>query len=64
MEQSAWSFNPKTLNVALLGAAVQSGIFPFDEEILKQVIPEMLPQRFWELNLASLETGRKTFSSN
>jgi Pyruvate/2-oxoacid:ferredoxin oxidoreductase gamma subunit len=45
-----------------LGAAAQSGIFPFDIEVLKQVIPEMLPQRFWELNLASLETGRKTFS--
>ena len=52
----------KTLNVALLGAAAQSGIFPFNAEILKQVIPEMLPQRFWELNLASLETGRSLYN--
>jgi indolepyruvate ferredoxin oxidoreductase beta subunit len=52
-------FNSKTLNVALLGAAAESGIFPFDIETIKQVIPEMLPERFWELNLTSLETGRK-----
>jgi indolepyruvate ferredoxin oxidoreductase beta subunit len=58
-KQSAGSFNPKTLNVALLGAAAQSGVFPFDVEMIKQVIPEILPERFWELNLASLETGRK-----
>ena len=52
-EQSA-----KTLNIALLGTAAQSGIFPFDGETLKEVIPEMLPQRFWEINLKSFELGR------
>jgi len=52
-EQSA-----KTLNVALLGAAAQSGIFPFDSETLKQTITEMLPQRFLEINLKSFELGR------
>jgi len=50
--------NAKTLNVALLGAAAQSGIFPFDAETLKNVIPEILPERFWEINLKSFELGR------
>jgi indolepyruvate ferredoxin oxidoreductase beta subunit len=53
MEQGA-----KTLNVALLGAAAHSGIFPFDADTLKEVIPEMLPQRFWDMNVQSFEWGR------
>jgi len=53
------SFNPKTLNVLLLGAAVQSGIFPFDAETLKSVFTEMLPQRFLEMNLKAFEKGRE-----
>ena len=44
----------KTLNVALLGAAAHRGVFPFDVDTLKEVIPEMLPQRFWDMNLRSL----------
>lgn len=50
--------NAKTLNVALLGAAAQRGVFPFDAETLKEVIPQMLPERFWEINLSSFELGR------
>jgi len=52
----------KTLNVALLGASAQIGIFPFDGETLKQVIPEALPQRFWEINLQSFELGIRSVS--
>jgi indolepyruvate ferredoxin oxidoreductase beta subunit len=48
----------KTLNVALLGVAAHSGIFPFDADTLKEVITEMLPQRFWDMNLQSFEWGR------
>jgi indolepyruvate ferredoxin oxidoreductase beta subunit len=48
----------KTLNVALLGVAAHSGIFPFDADTLREVIPEMLPQRFWDMNLQSFEWGR------
>ena len=47
----------KTLNVFLLGAAVQSGILPFDAETLKQVLTEMLPERFLEINLKAFEGG-------
>jgi len=48
----------KALNVSLLGAAVQSGIFPFDADTLKEAITEMLPERFLEMNLKAFEIGR------
>ncbi len=54
--------NAKALNVALLGAAVQSGILPFGAEELKCVIKEMLPQHFWEMNIASFEIGRRMYN--
>jgi indolepyruvate ferredoxin oxidoreductase beta subunit len=56
--------NAKTLNIALLGAAAQSGIFPFDGETIKQVIPEMLKERFWEINLQSFELGKGAYHEN
>jgi indolepyruvate ferredoxin oxidoreductase beta subunit len=49
--------NVKTLNVFLLGAAVQNGILPFDAETIKQVLREMLPERFLEMNLKAFEGG-------
>ena len=56
--------NAKTLNVALLGAAAQSGMLPFSAEILKETIPEMLPERFHEINLKSYEIGRMLFNEH
>jgi len=47
----------KTLNVALLGVAAQSGVFPFDAEAMIETIQEM--KNFREQNLASFELGRK-----
>jgi len=51
--------NAKTLNVTLLGAAVQSGIFPFDAETLKSVLCEVFHHRFLEMNLKAFELGRE-----
>jgi indolepyruvate ferredoxin oxidoreductase beta subunit len=51
--------NAKTLNVSLLGAAVQSGLFPFDAETLKEALPEVLQERFLEMNLKAFELGRE-----
>jgi len=50
----------KTLNVALIGVAAQSGAFPFDAEALIETIEEM-PQ-YREQNITSLELGRKIYS--
>ena len=48
----------KTLNVALLGAAAQAGVFPFDAQTLIDVIPQMLAERFVEMNIKAIEIGR------
>jgi len=53
----AASHNVKTLNVYILGAAVQSGVLPFDAETFKSVLREMLPERFLEMNLQAFEGG-------
>jgi len=50
--------NPKTLNVCLLGAAAQSGIFPFDADTLKDILIETLPVRYHDINIKAFESGR------
>ena len=49
----------KTLNVALLGAAAQAGVFPFSPEEILEVISEL--PKFKEENLTSFELGRKMY---
>jgi len=51
--------NAKTLNVSLLGAAAQSGLFPFEAQKILEVLPEVLPARFLQMNLDAFETGRR-----
>jgi indolepyruvate ferredoxin oxidoreductase beta subunit len=48
----------KALNVAILSAATESGVFPFDAETLKETLPEIVPERFIELNMTAFELGR------
>ena len=54
--------SPRTLNVALLGAAAECGLFPFGADALKEVITSLLPQRFWEINQLSFEAGRSIYN--
>ena len=54
--------NPKTLNVALLGTAVESGVFPFNPDEMKDALENTLPQRFIEINLNSFEIGRRMYN--
>jgi indolepyruvate ferredoxin oxidoreductase beta subunit len=54
--------NAKTLNVALLGTAVESGVFPFNADEMKNVLRDTLPQRFLEINLNSFEIGRRMYN--
>lgn len=49
----------KTLNVFLLGAAVQCGIFPFDADTFKEALHETLPHRILEMNIKAFESGRE-----
>ncbi|MCL2758889.1 MAG: indolepyruvate oxidoreductase subunit beta [Treponema sp.] len=49
--------NAKTLNVSMLGAAVQKNVFPFDAKTLKEALMENLPQPILEMNIRAFETG-------
>jgi len=51
----------KALNVALLGAAAEGGLFPFGAEILLGVLPETVPERFVEMNVQAFELGRSLY---
>lgn len=53
--------NAKTLNVALLGAAVQSGVLPFDADELENSIRSKIPQRYLEMNLAAFHIGKELY---
>ncbi|MCL2276568.1 MAG: indolepyruvate oxidoreductase subunit beta [Treponema sp.] len=58
-KQIASGGGTKALNVFILGAAAQSGIFPFDAEIFKDVLKEVLPDRILDMNLQVFELGRQ-----
>jgi indolepyruvate ferredoxin oxidoreductase beta subunit len=60
--QTVSSGGVKTLNVFLLGAAAQSGIFPFDADTLMNILKEVLPNRILEMNLKAFESGRRLHS--
>ncbi|GHT63949.1 pyruvate:ferredoxin (flavodoxin) oxidoreductase [Spirochaetia bacterium] len=49
--------NSRVLNVALLGAALAKGLFPFNADHIAALIKERLAPQFVEMNLKALETG-------
>ena len=49
----------KALNVALCAAAAEAGALPFDANALWKVIPEIIPERFIEINRTAFELGRR-----
>jgi len=51
--------NAKTLNVSLVGAAIQSKVLPFDAETFIEALTEMLPKHLLEMNLKAFELGRE-----
>jgi len=50
----------KTLNVALIGVAVQSGAFPFDAEAMLEAIGDM--PKYSRQNIKSFMLGREKYS--
>ena len=56
------SAGTRALNVALLGAAVQSGRFMFGPEIMKAVIEEKIPEKYREMNLRALRAGGEMYN--
>lgn len=54
----------KTLNVALLGTALESGVFPFNVDDMAKALHETLPERFWDINIKSLDIGRRYYNES
>ena len=51
----------KALNIALLGAAVQSNRLPFDATLLEKVLRNKIPEKFLEMNLNAFSAGKKMY---
>ena len=53
--------DPIATNVVMIGALAASGVLPFGEETLLQVMKESLRPRYYELNLKAFQLGRRAF---
>ncbi len=55
--------NPRTLNVAMLGIAAQSGRMPFSDADMERALRETLPPRFLDMNLNAYEKGKTLYEA-
>ena len=53
----AQSGSPKVLNVALLGAAIASGLIGISLEEMEQAILKRVPEKFRAMNVTALNLG-------
>ncbi|MDR2303360.1 MAG: indolepyruvate oxidoreductase subunit beta [Treponema sp.] len=51
----------KTVNIALLGAALGLDIFPFGREDIITVLKKRLPEKFWDMNIKVLSVFQTEF---
>ena len=51
----------KALNVALLGAAAESGKLPFPAEALESIICTKVPAKFREMNMTAFSAGKELY---
>jgi indolepyruvate ferredoxin oxidoreductase beta subunit len=50
----------KAMNIVMLGAAFNSGILPFGEQIMLEAIKRRVPRRFLEVNIEAFRLGMQT----
>ncbi len=55
--------DPIATNVVMIGALAASGLLPFGEETVLQVMKESLSPRYYELNLKAFQLGRRAFGA-
>jgi Pyruvate/2-oxoacid:ferredoxin oxidoreductase gamma subunit len=48
------------MNIVMLGAAFNSGILPFGEQIMLEAIKRRVPRRFLEVNIEAFRLGMQT----
>ncbi|GHU68791.1 pyruvate:ferredoxin (flavodoxin) oxidoreductase [Spirochaetia bacterium] len=51
--------NPRVINVALLGAALAKGLFPFNADDIVALIKERFAPKFVGMNMKALEIGQR-----
>ena len=51
----------RALNVALLGAAVESGKLGIEANAIEAVIESRIPERFRAMNMAAFQAGRRSY---
>ena len=52
----------KALNIALLGAASKSNLFPFSADVLEEVIGSKIPEKFLEMNIKAFNVGKELYN--
>lgn len=55
--------DPIATNVVMIGALAASGLLPFGEETVLQVMKESLRPRYYELNVKAFQLGRRAFEA-
>lgn len=55
--------DPIATNVVMIGALAASGVLPFGEETVLQVMKESLRPRYYDLNLKAFQLGRRAFEA-
>ena len=55
--------DPIATNMVMIGALAASGVLPFGEETVLQVMKESLRPRYYDLNLKAFQLGRRAFEA-
>jgi len=56
--------DPIATNMVMLGALCASGILPFPEKIVIDIMKESIPQRYYSTNLKAFELGKRALSNS
>lgn len=55
--------DPITTNVVMIGALIASGLLPFGEETMLQVMKKSLRPQYYDLNVKALHLGKEAFEA-
>jgi len=55
--------DPIATNMVMIGSLAASGVLPFGEETVLQVMKESLRPRYYDLNLKAFQLGRRAFEA-
>ena len=55
--------DPIATNIVMLGAALQSGLLPYNEETVVKTLKESIRPQFIELNMKAFEFGKKAYNT-